>query len=73
MQVHFCTIWGRNIEQKFMSFCVQSGNTNACAYRKFRVALRNSKQITAALNVGSSEQVNRSSFYMQYGKESHFD
>ena len=47
--VFFHNIMG-SIERKFKRFCVQSGYTYACVYRKFRVALRNSKQMTSNLN-----------------------
>ena len=39
-----------SIKRKFMKFFVQSGYTYACVYRKFRVVLRNSKQMTSILN-----------------------
>ena len=46
--VFFYNMMG-SIGRKCMKFCVQSGYTYTCEYRKFRVAVRNSKQMTSKL------------------------
>lgn len=49
LNVFFYNMMGR-IGRKFMKFCLQSGYIDTCVYRKFRVALRNSKQMTSIVN-----------------------